>query len=94
MYGGQGADSSIVDLRVGDGVIGGHRNWAPFSVYIERAAKGELLIASKVRAKLVLQLYAECLSGRTVASLRGAVSSITAVLDVADAGCICWDEAA
>lgn len=49
----------------------------------------------KIRAKLVLQLRAEGLSGRAIASSQGVSrKSITAVLEAADAAGIGWDDVA
>jgi transposase len=49
----------------------------------------------KIRAKLVLQLRAEGLSGRTIAASQGmSRKSITAVLEAADAAGVVWDDIA
>ncbi|MDE8671057.1 IS21 family transposase [Pseudarthrobacter sp. H3Y2-7] len=49
----------------------------------------------KIRAKLVLQLRAEGLSGRAIAASQGmSRKSITAVLEAADAAGVVWDEIA
>ncbi len=49
----------------------------------------------KIKAKLVLQLRAEGLSGRAIASSQGmSRKSITAVLEAADAAGISWDDVA
>ncbi|WP_461190482.1 hypothetical protein [Arthrobacter sp. Z4-13] len=49
----------------------------------------------KIRAKLVLQLRAEGLSGRAIAASQGmSRKSITAVLETADAAGVVWDEIA
>ena len=49
----------------------------------------------KIKAKLVLQLRAEGLSGRAIASSQGmSRKSITAVLDAADVAGISWDDVA
>lgn len=47
----------------------------------------------KIRAKLVLQLRAEGLSGRAIASSQGmSRKSITGVLEAADAAGVVWDD--
>ena len=47
----------------------------------------------KIRAKLVLQLRAEGLSGRAIAaSQQMSRKSVTAVLDAADGAGVAWDE--
>ncbi|MGO1391670.1 MAG: IS21 family transposase, partial [Brachybacterium alimentarium] len=47
----------------------------------------------KIRAKLVLQLRAEGLSGRAIAAAQGmSRKSITAVLEAADATGTSWDD--
>ncbi len=49
----------------------------------------------KIRAKLVLQLRAEGLSGRAIAaSQQMSRKSVTAVLDAADGAGVAWDEVA
>ena len=49
----------------------------------------------KIRAKLILQLRADGLSGRAIAASQGmSRKSITAVLDAAEAAGIGWDEVA
>jgi transposase len=49
----------------------------------------------KIRAKLVLQLRAEGLSGRAIAASQGmSRKSITAVLEAADAAGVAWDDIA
>lgn len=49
----------------------------------------------KIRAKLVLQLRAEGLSGRAIAASQGmSRKSITAVLEAADAAGVVWDDIA
>ena len=49
----------------------------------------------KIRAKLVLQLRAEGLSGRAIAaSQQMSRKSVTAVLDAADGAGVAWDEIA
>lgn len=49
----------------------------------------------KIRAKLVLQLRAEGLSGRAIAASQGmSRKSITAVLEAADAAGVGWDDVA
>ena len=49
----------------------------------------------KIRARLVLQLRAEGLSGRAIAGSQGmSRKSVTAVLDAADRAGIGWDEIA
>lgn len=49
----------------------------------------------KIRAKLVLQLRAEGLSGRAIATSQGmSRKSVTAVLEAADAGGTSWDDVA
>lgn len=49
----------------------------------------------KIRAKLILQLRSEGLSGRAIASSQGmSRKSITAVLEAADAADVSWDDVA
>ena len=49
----------------------------------------------KIRAKLVLQLRAEGLSGRAIAASQGmSRKSVTAVLEAADTAGISWDDVA
>ena len=49
----------------------------------------------KIKAKLVLQLRAEGLSGRAIATSQAmSRKSITAVLDAADAAGVGWDDVA
>ena len=49
----------------------------------------------KIRAKLILQLRSEGLSGRAIASSQGmSRKSITAILEAADAADVSWDDVA
>ncbi|MBB1032627.1 IS21 family transposase, partial [Dietzia sp. SLG310A2-38A2] len=49
----------------------------------------------KIRAKLVLQLRSEGLSGRAIAASQGmSRKSVTAVLEAADAHEVTWDDVA
>ena len=49
----------------------------------------------RIRAKLILQLRAEGLSGRAIAASQGmSRKSITAVLEAADAASVGWDDVA
>src|SRR5699024_8751262 len=64
-------------------------------VYRARGGRSNSRMVRKIRAKLVLRLRAEGLSGRAIAASQGmSRKSITAVLEAADATGTSWDDVA